>query len=113
MDSSCCRKTFAADNSNVEWTIGGFETKFGGKMGYANTYLVGTSGIADEVTPSWRYGAQGHTYENLTYAGHTHPYTREMQPHDKILSKPDIYNFIYYTGAGSKYRENYFVPFNV
>src|SRR5690606_32081859 len=28
---------FAADNSNVEWTIGGFET------GKSNTYLVGTS----------------------------------------------------------------------
>ena len=98
---------FAADNSNVEWTIGGFKT------GEGNKYLVGTSHIMNEVTAPWKFGEKGLTYGNLFYAGHTHPFTREAQPHDNDISKPGIYNFIYYTGAGygRKNRESYFVPY--
>nr|WP_312994751.1 JAB-like toxin 1 domain-containing protein [Chryseobacterium flavum] len=98
---------FAADNSNVEWTIGGFRT------GQNNTFLVGTTHKADKVQVPWSFGEKGLTYDNNIYSGHTHPYTRMPQPHDVGISNPDAYNFIYYTGAGSNARENYFVPFSI
>jgi hypothetical protein len=65
------------------------------------------------VTAPWAFGEKGLTFDNVLYAGHTHPFTRMPQPHDNNISKPGIYNFIYYTGAGNgdKQRENYFVPY--
>lgn len=33
--------------------------------------------------------------------------------HDVEISNPAAYNFIYYTGANTKERENYFVPFSI
>ncbi|WP_367118545.1 RHS repeat-associated core domain-containing protein [Chryseobacterium sp.] len=96
---------FAADNSRVEWTIGGFRTE------KDDTFLVGTSHKLNRVTAPWNFGAEGLTYDNLFYAGHTHPFTRKAQEHDNYISKDGIYNFIYYTGAGSNMRENYFVPY--
>ncbi|MCD1117465.1 hypothetical protein [Chryseobacterium turcicum] len=33
--------------------------------------------------------------------------------HDVGISNPAAYNFIYYTGANTKDRENYFVPFSI
>ncbi|MDV7697436.1 hypothetical protein N6B72_10930 [Chryseobacterium soli] len=99
---------FGADNSNVEWSIGGFDTK---RTGIIDNYLVGTSGVLNKVTTPWSFGEKDLTYENIKYAGHTHPFTRKAQQHDNDISKPGIYNFIYYTGAGTKVRENYFVPY--
>lgn len=106
------RKTFqfGAENSNVEWSIGGFDTK---GTGTVSKYLVGTSGISDKVTAPWAFGENELTYENNIYSGHTHPFTRMPKPHDIAISNPNAYNFIYYTGAGSKERENYFVPFSI
>lgn len=98
---------FAADNSSAEWTIGGFRT------GQGNNFLVGTTHIADKVQVPWAFGEKGLTYENNIYSGHTHPYNPMPQPHDVGVSNPNAYNFIYYTGAGTKERENYFVPFSI
>jgi uncharacterized protein RhaS with RHS repeats len=101
---------FGADNSNVEWSIGGFDTNGTGTVG---KYLVGTSGITDKVTAPWAFGEKGLTYENNIYSGHTHPFSRMPKPHDVEISNSNAYNFIYYTGAGTKERENYFVPFSI
>ncbi|MCJ8155763.1 hypothetical protein MKJ01_18575, partial [Chryseobacterium sp. SSA4.19] len=98
---------FAADNSRVEWSIGGFRT------GQGNKFLVGTTHLTDKVQVPWAFGEKGLTYENNIYSGHTHPYTDMPQPHDVGISNPDAYNFIYYTGVGAKERQNYFVPFSI
>ncbi|MCX8526470.1 hypothetical protein OF897_21385, partial [Chryseobacterium formosus] len=101
---------FAADNSKVEWSIGGFDTK---GTGMADKYLVGTAHLSDRVRVVWQFGEQGLTYENLKYNGHTHPNSRMPKQHDNDISKPGIYNFIYYTGVGNGIRENYFVPYHL
>ncbi|WP_410470250.1 JAB-like toxin 1 domain-containing protein [Chryseobacterium sp. FH2] len=99
---------FAADNSRVEWSIGGF------RIGKENTFLVGTTHLTDKVQAPREFREKGLTYENNIYSGHTHPYSRMPQPHDVGISNPDAYNFIYYTGAGYRDgRENYFVPFSI
>ena len=98
---------FAADNSHVEWAIGGF------RIGEGNKFLVGTTHLSDKVQVPWGFGEKGLAYENNIYSGHTHPYSRYPQQHDLKLSNPDAYNFLYYTGVGNGTRESYFMPFNI
>jgi hypothetical protein len=100
---------FAADNSRVEWSIGGFN--MGSKK--PTEFLVGTTHSADRVQVPWAFGEKGLNYENNIYSGHTHPYSRYPQQHDLNLSNPNAYNFLYYTGVGNGTRESYFMPFNI
>ncbi|WP_294284396.1 JAB-like toxin 1 domain-containing protein [uncultured Chryseobacterium sp.] len=101
---------FAADNTNVEWSIGGFN--MGSKSGL--DYLVGTNHKKDRSVVPYDFGLKGHTFNNIFYMGHTHPYSRHPQQHDLSISNPDAYNFIYYTNSGNGgERENWFMPYSI
>lgn len=98
---------FAADNSYAEWAIGGFKTS------KELLYIVGTSHMLACVTPPWLFEEKRLNFDNLFYSGHTHPYSRSMDSHDIKGSKPYIINFIYYTGAGTNTRDNFYIPYRI
>jgi hypothetical protein len=89
---------FAADNSNVEWSLSGFKNAEGG-----TNFVFNTTHNESEISYKNRFGSEK---SDLKFDVHSHPGTAD---YTKTASGYDLYfNGLKYGGSDAEYMNTYF-----